>query len=315
MTTPGSTMSSIDDIWRQVEIGGPGGALRIDDTHPSDLYGATDAEGRRGLLLVCAVEPPTPPVLDAVDVTLYLRHDGRWALGLWLEEPSLMPVFTQLCTDLVETLRGAAPGAAPGLLLGRLLRWRDLLEAGGGPMTMSALRGLVGELLILERCLTLWDPADVASGWVGPLSGPQDFVLPGRRIEVKTIVPAARSVHISSIDQLDTDEVLSLAVVTLTTLVGGTGIAPSELVTRIEFDLLSASAGALSLFRDRLDAVGYLPDPRYGKPMFRLDGIDFFDVEGDFPRMRRAQVGAGIDRVVYDVQLGACVAHRSSLRR
>jgi len=308
-------MSSIDEVWRQVEIGGPGGALRVDETHPSDLYGATDADGRRGLLLLCAAEPPTPPVLDAVDVTSYLRHDGRWALGVWLDEPALMPVFTHLCTDLVETLRGTAPVAAPGLLLGRLLRWRELLEAGDGPMTMSALRGLVGELLILERCLALWGAADVTSGWVGPLNGPQDFVLPGRRIEVKTITPSARSVHISSIDQLDTDETLVLAVVTLTTVVGGAGLAPADLVSRIEANLLAASAAALSVFRDRLDAVGYVRDPRFERPLFRLDSVDFFDVVGDFPRVRRAQVGAGVDRVVYDVELGACAPHRSALRR
>ena len=71
-------------------------------------------------------------------------------------------------------------------------------------MTMSKLRGLVGELLILEMCLDLWPTEDVASGWTGPLGGPQDFVLPGRRIEVKTTFASARSVHITSVDQLDT---------------------------------------------------------------------------------------------------------------
>lgn len=308
-------MSSIDEIWRQVESGGPGGALRVDETHPNELFGTIDATGRRGLVLYCAAEPPIPPALDAVEVTSTVRHDGKWALGIWLRDGTLMPVFTNLCTDLVESLRGAPPQAAPGLLLGRLLRWRELLEAGSGPMSVSALRGLVGELLILERCLEIWSPGDVVSGWVGPLGGPQDFVLPGRRIEVKTIVPSARSVHISSIDQLESDDALSLAVVTLTTLGGGAGIAPGELIAQLEGSLMTASAAAVTVFRDRLAVVGYLREPEYGKPRFRLDGIDVFDVEGDFPRLRRTQLGVGVERVSYDILLGACVGHRSSLRR
>jgi hypothetical protein len=308
-------MSSIDEIWRQVEAGGPGGALRVDETHPDDLFGAIDATGRRGLVLYCESEPPMPPVLDAVEVTSAVRHDGRWALGIWLRDQTLMPVFTNLCTDLVESLRTTPAPAAPGLMLGRLLRWRELLEAGSGPMSMSALRGLVGELLMLRRCLEIWDPGDVVSGWVGPLGGPQDFVLPGRRIEVKTIIPSARSVHISSIDQLDSDEALSLAVVTLTTLSGGTGIAPAELVAQLESTLMETSAADLTVFRDRLGTIGYVAEPHHAKPMFRLDSIDVFDVEGDFPRLRRSQLALGVERVSYEVLLGACVRHRSSLRR
>lgn len=308
-------MSSIDEIWAMVEVGGPGGVLRVDDSHPADLYGATDAEGRRGLVLVCAAEPPAPPRLDAVEVTSHLRHDGRWALGIWLREPSLLPVFTHLCTDLIAASRGAAVNAAAGVILARLLRWRELLETGTGPMSLSAVRGLVGELLVLERCIEIWGPGDAVSGWVGPLGGPQDFVLPDRRIEVKTIVPTAHSVHISSIDQLDTDDALSLAVVVLTTLAGGSGIAPDELISSIEATLLESGVETAGSFRHRLDALGYLSDPQYQKPVFRLHRIEWYDVAGDFPRVRRADVGVGIDRLVYDVELGTCSSHRSSLRR
>lgn len=310
-----SMMSSIDELWQRIRSEGPGGAIRVDESHPHELFVAVDPLGRRGLVLNCSKEPPNAPILDAVEVTSNQRHDMKWALGIWLRDDTLESVFSHLSTDLVESLRGAPGPAAPGLLLGRLLRWRELLEAGTGPMGMSQLRGLVGELLVLEKCLDVWEFADVVSGWVGPLSGPQDFVLPGRRIEVKAAVPSARSVHISSLDQLDSDQALLLVVVTLTTLAGGQGIAPADLVARIGDRLLSENATAAGVFRDRLDAAGYVPHPRYAKSMFRLDGFDVFEVEGDFPRLRRAQVGVGIDRVTYDIQLGACAKHHSSLRR
>ncbi|MEW6225712.1 MAG: PD-(D/E)XK motif protein [Chloroflexota bacterium] len=306
-------MSSIEELWAVAEEDGPGGALRVSAEHPADLFAATDAAARPGLLLVTGAEPPARPSLDAVDITCARRHDGRWALGIWLRDITLLPLFTRLCADLVESTTNAPPAAAASLLLSRLFRWRELLESGTGPMTLSKLRGLVGELLVLERCLDQWAAADVVAGWAGPLGGPQDLVLPGRRVEVKAATPAARSVHISSVEQLDTNEELTLAVVTLATLAGGEGIAPNELVQRVEQRIADAGPGLAAQFRQRLDALGYLPDPLYAAPMFRLDGIDFYDVAGDFPRLRKASVPAGDEHVTYDLVLASCAPYRSTL--
>lgn len=311
-----STMASIDEIWAQVEAGGPGVAgMRVSAEHRCDLFGATDQQGRPGLVLVTASEPPVHPPLDAVEITCGQRADGRWALGIWLRDAALLPLFARLCTDLIESSRSVSAISAAAFLLARLDRWRELLESGRGPMSMSQLRGLVGELIIFEKCLDIWSAEDVVAGWVGPIAGPQDFVLPDRRIEVKTKLASARSVHVTSVDQLDTDEPLTLAVVTLTTLAGGEGIAPADLADGIAARLHAISPLVAAMFRRRLDAVGYQPDPLYRSAMFRLDGIEFFEVGDDFPRLRRAAVAAGIQQVVYDVLLGACAGYRTTLRR
>lgn len=307
-------MSSIEDIWARLEAGGPSGAMRVSAEHPCDFFGATDQRGRPGLVLVTDSEPPARPSLDAVEISSAERGDGRWALGIWLRDASLKPVFARLCADLIESSWTVRPSAAATFVLERLVRWRELLETATGPMSMSKLRGLVGELVVLEKCLDLWTPSDVLAGWTGPLGGPQDFVLPGLRMEVKTTFPSARSVHISSAEQLDTDEPLTLAVVTLTTLVGGSGLAPNELVERIAQRLVPAGGDLGALFRKRLDAAGYLPDPRYSKPMFRLDAVQYFDVSEGFPRIRRQAVPAGVEGVVYDVVIGSCLPYKTSLK-
>src|SRR5690349_8236378 len=78
------TMDSIERLWAVAAEDGPGGAVRISAEDPADLFAATDSVGRRGLLLITAEEPPARPSLDAVEVTCGRRHDGRWALGVWL---------------------------------------------------------------------------------------------------------------------------------------------------------------------------------------------------------------------------------------
>ena len=77
---------------------------------------------------------------------------------------------------------------------------------------------------------------------------------------------------------------------TLATLAGGEGIAPNELVERVDQRVSESGPELGAQFRRRLDALGYLPDPLYSDPMFRLDGIDFYEVAGDFPRLRRSSV-------------------------
>jgi hypothetical protein len=305
-------MSSTEGKWAIAALDGPGGAVRVSADHPADLSAAVDPKGRPGLLLVSASEPPARPSLDAVEVTCGVRHDGKWALGVWLADPGLLPLFARLCDDLIECTVAAAPTAAAPLLLSRLGQWRDLLESGTGPMTLSKLRGLVAELVMIERCLEIWAVADVVAGWAGPLGGPQDLVLPGRRIEVKAATPAARSVRISSAEQLHSVEPLTLAVITLATLVGGEGIAPNELVDRLQKRISEAGPDLGMQFRKRLDAVGYLPDPLYSSPMFRLDAADFYEVRDDFPRIRRESVPAGNEHVTYDLVLASCGPYRTN---
>jgi hypothetical protein len=306
-------MSWIERLWAIAEEDGPGGAVRVSAEHPADLFAATDPLGRLGLLLITKAEPAARPSLDAVEVTCGRRQDGQWALGIWLSDLTLRPMFSRLCEDLVESTASAPAISAAGFLLARLSRWRELLESGTGPMTISKLRGLVAELLVLELCLDLWSAADVIAGWTGPMGGAQDLVLPGRRVEVKAATPAARSVRISSVEQLDTTEPLTLAVITLTTLAGGEGIAPDELVRRIEQRLSDAGPGLGAQFRQRLDALGYVPDPLYSSPMFRLDGMDFYSVTGAFPRLRLSAVPAGNEGVTYDLMLTSCTPYRSTL--
>jgi Putative PD-(D/E)XK family member, (DUF4420) len=309
-------MSSIEELWERLEESGPSGAIRVDDARPADLYGATDAAGRVGLLLVTDLEPPAAPSFDAVDVTTTRRHDARWALGIWLADLELRPVFAELCTDLIETSATVAAQAAPGFLLTRLVRWKQLLERGATPMGMSQLRGLMGELTVLRECLAVWRAADVVSGWLGPAGAPQDFVLPNVRVEVKTVFPSARTVQISSIDQLDNDGPLRLAVVTITTLISGAdGFAPSDLVSEVREAVRSAGGEAVLAELDhRIATTRYrVGDPRYDRPMFRFEGLRYFAVEGRFPRVRRADLLPGVERAAYEIALGALGSHASGL--
>lgn len=189
-------MTSIESLWDQLaQAADPAGALRVDETHPCDLYAAIDGEGHVGLVLVTDVAPATPPALEVVHVTAHVRQDGRFSLAFWLQTSALRTPFAHLCQDLVDESRGVDPPNAASFLLTRLARWRRLLKGERG-LSLSEICGLVGELVVLIECMRIWPPTSVIEGWVGPLEAAQDFILPVMRIETKAIQPDARVVRI-----------------------------------------------------------------------------------------------------------------------
>lgn len=311
-------MTSIETLWDALELEGePGGARRVDESHPCDLYAGLDASGRRGLILVTEAVPTGPPRFEAVEVVITQRPDRRWSLAIWLDVPALLPPFSRLCQDLIEASREIDPAEAAAFLLTRLARWRRLLEPGSGALAISELRGLAGELVVLDQCLGLWSPSEVMDGWVGPLDAPQDFALPSLWIEAKATHPTASVVRVTSVDQLDVTGRLLLAVVTLASVSADSpGVSSASLVEGIRGQLTrSGSPSALLEFDSKLATLGYADDPVYSETMFRVDGVRYFQVADDFPAIRRGDLPSGVAEAIYDVELSACAPFETSLTR
>lgn len=308
-------MTSIEALWDKLATTGQlGGAIRIDDIHPCDLYAAIDAEGRPGLVLVTDESLPPPPALEAVVVTISRRHDGRFSLAFWLHSPTLLTPFAHLCQDLIEESRTIDPTHAGAFLLTRLARWRRLLKGERG-MSLSEVRGLIGELIVLTQCLDVWSPGQVVEGWMGPLDAAQDFIFPELRIEAKAIQPNARVVGISSADQLDHSTPMLLAVATLVTVLpDDEGMTLRSLASAIRERLsLLGEHAAILVFEGRLAAAGYSELDPEAALMFRAEEIRYFDVTEEFPSITRGMLPAGVAEIRYDIDLSALLPFTSRL--
>ena len=283
------------------------GAIRIDPGHPANFFAAQDSAARLGLLLVLDNPPPSPPRLEAVDVVVGEREDGRWGLSIWLTAGILTAPFTQLCEDLIESSRAVPADQVGRFVIGRLHRWQELLESAGSGMSLSKLRGLIGELLMLRDGLGAFGPTEAVRGWVGPFHAPQDFALPDLWIEVKATFPTARAVRISSADQLAAPGKLILAVYTLASLLPqDSGITAAGLVTEIEVRLGTNNLDDLLVdFGKRLSAVGYERAANYTTLPFRQAAVHFYDVGPEFPRITPSDLPLGVGEVAYDLSLGA----------
>ena len=207
----------IEDLWSALRRETTGAQRRVDATHPLELYADFEPPDRPGLILVCAQRPADAPSLKAISIERRQRKDGSWALRVVLYEAPLLPVFAELCKDIVKSTRtGVPPTRGAGAVLSRIDRWRSLMQAQPPGLSTSAQRGLIGELLFLETVLLPeFGPEEAVQSWTGPLGTDQDFRLSSAlKIEVKAVDRQADRVRINGLGQLDAGaDPLELAVV------------------------------------------------------------------------------------------------------
>lgn len=303
------TTMSIEALWRQLAAAVGGSAQsRVDATHPLDIYADVRPPDGVGLVAVCGVRPPDVRPMRALSIDQGRRADGRWTLRLTLLEQQLLPVFTALCRDIVACTRSGVDEAHLGqVVVQRLLHWRSLLERKTAGLGEAALRGLIGELLVLrDRLLPSLGPTAAVGAWRGPLGAPQDFVLPdGRRIEVKTVGPYANQVHINGLDQLDSQgDSLTMTVVMAETAVPDVGSAVSAPALIAELrDLLATEPESLATFEVSLNGLGWHEHASHGAVALRFLGMDDYEVGPGFPRLTRGTVPTGVLDADYAIAL------------
>jgi hypothetical protein len=308
-TTIRLTMPTIEQLWQELRAaGGPARQRRIDADHPHDLYADFAPPDQVGLLAICATQPRRVRQLRSVAVDTGVRGDGRWSLRLRLDEPRLMPVFGALCRDIIGATRsGVAEAQLAKMILDRLDRWRTLLERGTPGLGESTLRGLIGELLVLELyVIPQLALLPAVMSWTGPDGSAQDFLLPsGRRIEVKTIRHDAGAARINGLEQLDAQgDPLSLAIVRVQTTGpdAADAITAPMLIRRLRQRLLD-DPDALVAFDAALGAVGWHEHASHDLVALRPMAIELHEVGPAFPRLLRGTVPSGIEDADYTITL------------
>jgi hypothetical protein len=302
----------IEDLWTSLRREAVESQRRVDATHPLDLYADFEPPDRPGLILICDERPADAPAMQAIGVECRQRQDGRWSMRISLEEPRLLPVFTELCRDIVEFTRvNAQSGLPSGLVLSRIARWRSLMQSQPPGLTRAQLRGMIGELLVLQaELLPILTPEEAVSAWTGPLGASQDFRLPdGTKLEVKAVDRHADRARINGLEQLDSGgDPLQLVVVRLedTGIDAEGALTAGRLIAQLRGRIEHAPA-ALQALELLLGFAGWVDNLDSDSVVVRLDRIEHHEVSGDFPRLTAAHVPGGVTEATYEILLPRAV--------
>ena len=300
-------IDTIEDRWRGLLARGEPESREVDaDSRLRMLIGVSPV-GRPYFAVVVSNKPGLPDLTSAIEVTRRQRTmDGRWTLTLELQVHALTDAFISLVSDLAAKSAGAASeSVALDIFLETLAEWQELLTARASRLSEGALRGLIAELWFGFESGAHGHPVhEVARSWAGPLGGAQDFQFPapGYHFEVKSLRLGRTSVEISSEEQLDGDNI-KLAVVSIEDVATPSdGTTLPGLVTSIRSRLKDGADRAE--FNRRFARLLVDPDePWYSEHVYSIRRLQVFDVNENFPALRRSLLPQEIERTTYHVDI------------
>lgn len=232
-------------------------------------------------------------------------------------------VFIELAARLIEDATSESDASNALLRVARrVASWARFFDARGSEgLGRSAQLGLLGELLCLECLGGLLSPQWAVEAWTGPTGTPHDFQALGGAIEVKLTTSAApERFRITSERQLDDSAVPWLGLYAITAQEAPAGsVGLPDMVDRMRSILEREAPSAQGVFEERLLEAGFSDADRLRYTMrVTTRAAEFLHVQGDFPRIRPAELRSSVFAVSYDIPWSAIAPYRipaSDVRR
>lgn len=302
-------MNPAEHVWNELLVQNERPIFRrVDESHPFDLYFGVELNNAPVLMLLSVHQAQELPTLKALEISQNLRQDGRFALLVRLADPDLFNPFSSVCQDLIESLRDIkSESEEPTFLVNRLEKWRRLLEPRRKGLTESEIRGLIGELLFLEKLIMKCGEVQAVEAWLGPEGAPQDFQLQGCLYEVKTCTVGSHVTKITSLEQLHTSGAPTYLIVLFvaTAAEGQNGaFCLNDLVLRLRDRIVTNAASAI--FELKLTELGFDEGQVECNSKFLFEKARSFHVTEAFPRLTPTQVPAAVASATYCLDLDQC---------
>ncbi len=231
---------------------------------------------------------------------------GRSAIVVRLRDADFEDLFSQLGSELLVEIQTSTSAAVAVQSIARVIeRWRRFLDQRRSTLSEEEVRGLIGELSILERSIERLGAASALAAWKSPQGSIRDFEQTDRTIEVKTMLAAmGGAIRINDPMQLHPEPGVPLYLVCQE--LGRSDSAGSTLpghAARVG----SRFAHDVKLkedFEDALAASGYLSThANLYIDGYALGPIHAFLVGTDFPRIHPDTIPLGVSRVQFSLEI------------
>ncbi|NNH66342.1 PD-(D/E)XK motif protein [Rhizobium laguerreae] len=316
------------DEWDQIVPASEPGACNVrlaDARHPLDFKIGKNFRSKYVFQIDALCTPElkkSVPKLTGIDCTFEPIANDRFRLSITLGDPADFRNFRLMCMGLMLATDNLSPLQSDRgmiVVLDELRRWQDMLrQRRERLLARTEIIGLVGELLFLRDVLVpRFGILSALRCWIGHEGHEQDFTVGGTIFEVKTqIVTADRRIRISSEDQLDP--------VQGRIFICNQGIAPlpttdsaSDTLNRLAGDIRNLATdyghSTVDLFEIALLNARYEWKDEYDEEAWILVDRSLYAVTGDFPRIERNDLRAGVELVTYSIRVADCEQYRVNL--
>jgi hypothetical protein len=300
--------------WAEASRAGRGGhewrAVLLSISSPVRLLAAVREPDEKIALLIEApisAAPVSPLRFETQGLSLKDQRrqaENVFRVAITLERSELRSIFEALCSDLVLIAsHESAPSDLIVAVARRLEAWQACLRVRRAGLTGEEQIGLLGELAVLEGIGELAGFAAAAAAWEGPTDGIHDFVQGGIAVEVKSALGIGTLLYVSHLDQLETAGLTRLTIARPRFRQGQDGTSLPEHVKILRTKITATSPGSLAVFDEKLLRAGYLDidAPLYAETLFIRESIQYYAVDGNFPKITRQSIPTAIVDASYSI--------------
>lgn len=306
-----NTERDLQNLWSSIDYRN-GGSLLLDIEHPLEWYVSYITETQKAIVFISSHQPREMESSKSIAIKIARRFDGRFATSLVLTETSQEQVFISMCANLIDYSSDAlAEKDALRKVAFRFKQWQRLMAYKRlALMTAEAQKGLIGELIYLEKVIASGkDIQSAVAGWVGPDGADQDFVYDGVWHEIKAVGVAATEVKISSVEQLGVESIAGeLVIERIDKCAPEThdAFTLNQIVKKV-YNLLQSDGEVLDIYISKLNSLGYISLPEYDMTKYKYSGEEIYNVNDEFPRITRNSIRSEIVNVNYSLSIPSII--------
>lgn len=277
---------------------------RVDTDHILELYIGLDEKGRKSIELRSAFNPRKVKGTSAIEVNQYDNQKYK-TIRFSLTDEEISGLFYTFCDDLIEQTRDLTDekGGYNAIVV-RFHQWKKMFVSSKKDFLNEAqIMGLIGELLFMRDQLSkrIGLPEALRS-WSGQELTHKDFSYGDTWSEVKTIRRSSQVVHISSLEQLDSEHDGELAVYALEKMsTEYNGITLNKLI--VDIRNCFSDSDDRDLFMSKVALQGYEYHNYYDDFVFELIYCKNFRVSEDFPKLIPGDIPEAVLKATYDIDL------------
>lgn len=277
---------------------------RVDTDHILELYIGIDEKSRKSIELRSEFNPRKVKGTSAIEVNQYDNQRYK-TIRFSLTDEEISGLFYTFCDDLIEQTRNLTDEKCGyNAIVVRFHQWKKMFVSSKKDfLNESQIMGLIGELLFLRDQLSQRiGLTEALRSWCGQELTHKDFSYGDTWTEVKTIRRSSQTVHISSLEQLDSEHDGELSVYALEKMsTQYNGITLNKLIVDIH-NLLTDSDDR-DLFMSKVALQGYEYHNYYDNFVFELIYNKNFRIHDDFPKLIPGYVPNAILKATYDIDL------------
>lgn len=279
---------------------------RVGDTHPVNLYYGKDEQGHNAIEFSgqFAINRKIHSSV-VIEISHYNNLDGGKSIVFSLLDNKLLHPFCDFLNSMIVATSqySLSNQDAYHAVCDVYFIMQKMFRSNSEVLSESEIKGLIGELLFLrDRLFFDLGETKAVGSWSGSEKTRKDFALDHEWYEVKTIDFGKDTVHISSIEQLDSPIEGSLVIYQVERMAEEyAGLTLNELVTNI-LNLIP-SMNDKDIFTSKLRDSHYSFHPKYDEFVYDLRAVDEYRVTADFPRITRANISTAIVKASFDLTI------------